>query len=354
MKNLKWRYFSCPESELRLDITLRCGQSFRWKQFESEDPSSLGTERAVFVGVLQSKLLLLSQSSDRIFYHCVNNEECDETADLLKDYFQLSVNLSELYRHWADKDPIFKKIAVDYPGVRILRQDPVENVFSFICSANNNITRISSMVEKLCTHYGEFLCEWNGDKYYSFPPVVSLSKPKVDPRLRELGFGYRAKYIQKSAKFILEKGGNSWLVGLRDQPYVEAREALIELPGVGPKVADCVLLMSLDQTGSVPIDTHMLAIAKRYLPHLRDQKTVSDKLYREVGDFFRSLYGQYAGWAHSVLFSADLKHIQETVTADTEKNNKQRGKKKKNKEEKENSESLEVESPPENKKKKRT
>jgi len=347
MKNLKWRYFFCPESELRLDITLRCGQSFRWKQFESEEPSSLGTDRPVFVGVLQSKLLLLSQSPDRIFYHCVNNEECDQTADLLKDYFQLSVNLSELYRHWADKDPIFEKIAVDYPGVRILRQDPVENVFSFICSANNNITRISSMVEKLCTHYGEFLCEWNGDKYYSFPPVVSLSKPKVDPRLRELGFGYRAKYIQKSAKFILEKGGDTWLAGLRDQTYVEAREALIELPGVGPKVADCVLLMSLDQTGSVPIDTHMLAIAKRYLPHLRDQKTVSDKLYREVGDFFRSLYGQYAGWAHSVLFSADLKHIQETVTADTDKNNKQRGMKK-IKEEKENSES-----PPEKKKKKK-
>ena len=242
-------------------------------------------------------------------------------------------------------------------GVRILRQDPVENCFSFICSANNNISRISSMVEKLCTHYGEFVCEWNNEKYYSFPPVTSLSKPKVEPKLRELGFGYRAKFIQKSAKYILGKGGDSWLEGLRDQSYEEAREALIELPGVGPKVADCVLLMSLDKTDSVPIDTHMLAIAKRYLPHLLDKKNVSDKLYREVGDFFRSLYGEYAGWAHSVLFSADLKHIQETVSADTNRD-KGRGKnKKKNKrqdstlEEKENSDA--IESPPEKKKKKK-
>ena len=116
MKNLKWRYFSCPESELRLDITLRCGQSFRWKKVEDPAVAVGGGVGPVYIGVIQSKLLLLSQDTEQVFYHCVNNEECDKTETLLKDYFQLSVNLSELYRHWADKDPIFKKIAVDYPG----------------------------------------------------------------------------------------------------------------------------------------------------------------------------------------------------------------------------------------------
>jgi len=313
MRNIKWRTFLCSQSELRLDITLRCGQSFRWKKVE--DPA-VGRDLGlgpVYIGVIQSKLLLLSQDAEQVFYHCVNNEKCDQTESLLKDYFQLSVNLSDLYTQWGESDPIFRKIAVDYPGVRILRQHPVENVFSFICSANNNIIRISSLVEKLCTHYGEFLCEFNEEKYSSFPEVASLSKPEVEGELRDLSFGYRAKYIQQSAKSILAQGGADWLLSLRSLPYEEAREAVTELPGVGPKVADCVLLMSLDQPGAVPIDTHMLTIAKKYLPDLRTQKTVTHKIYLEVSNFFRSLYGKYAGWAHSVLFSADLKRIQETV-----------------------------------------
>jgi len=325
MRTIKWRTFLCSQSELRLDITLRCGQSFRWKKVE--DPAVGGGRGPVYIGVIQTKLLLLSQDTEQVFYHCVNNEECDKTESLLKDYFQLSVNLTDLYKEWSEVDPIFRKIGVDYPGVRILRQHPVENVFSFICSANNNIIRISSLVEKLCTHYGEFLCEFNGEKYYSFPEVASLSKPEVEGELRDLSFGYRAKYIQQSAKSILAQGGVDWLMSLRSLPYEEAREAVTELSGVGPKVADCVLLMSLDQAGAVPIDTHMLTIAKKYLPDLRSQKTVTHKIYLEVSNFFRSLYGKYAGWAHSVLFSADLKRIQETVGHYEEKPKKTKNKK---------------------------
>ena len=344
MRNIKWRTFLCSQSELRLDITLRCGQSFRWKKVE--DPAVGVGVGPVYIGVIQSKLLLLSQDTEQVFYHCVNNEECDKTESLLKDYFQLSVKLSNLYKEWSDADPIFRKIAVDYPGVRILRQHPVENVFSFICSANNNIIRISSLVEKLCTHYGEFLCEFNQEKYFSFPAVASLSKPEVEAELRDLSFGYRAKYIQQSAKFILAQGGADWLLSLRSLPYEEAREAVTELPGVGPKVADCVLLMSLDQSGAVPIDTHMLTIAKKYLPHLRNQKTVTHKIYLEISNFFRSLYGKYAGWAHSVLFSADLKRIQETVgvggpTGSSQETEEKLNKKKKHSKKPERSENIE-------------
>ena len=78
-----------------------------------------------------------------------------------------------------------------------------------------------------------------------------------------------------------------------------------------PKVADCILLMSLDQPSAIPVDTHMFQIAaQKYLPHLRHRKSVTDKVYEEIGDHFRGLYGPYAGWAHSVLFSADLRHLQ--------------------------------------------
>ena len=109
------------------------------------------------------------------------------------------MGLAALYHTWAAADPLFAEVAEKYPGVRILRQDPVENVFSFICSANNHISRISSMVESLCTEWGESLACYEGKEYFAFPPIEKLAEEGVEARLRELGFGYRAKYIQQSA-----------------------------------------------------------------------------------------------------------------------------------------------------------
>lgn len=273
----------------------------------------------IYIGVLFKKLILLSQDDNNVYYLSVNNSDCGKTEGQLRDYFQLSTNLSQLYQQWSDNDSIFEKLSTTYQGVRILRQDPVENLFSFICSANNNISRISGMVEKMCTNYGDLVCKLGDEEYFSFPPLEALSVPGVEGKLRELGFGYRAKYIQQSAKSILDNGGVSWLTGLRKQQYSDARKSLIQLQGIGPKVADCILLMSLDQPGAVPVDTHMFNIAKQYLPHLNKTKTVTDKVYAEIGDHFRSLYGGHAGWAHSVLFSADLKHIQKSLENQTSK-----------------------------------
>jgi len=317
---IKWRQFYCQKTNLRLDITLKCGQSFRWKRFY---PQSFSCETPVYIGVLRDRLLLLSQDDSNIFYHCPNIPDDKGIEEDLKDYFQLSVNLPALYSEWAKNDSIFEKISQDYPGVRMLRQDPLENVFSFICSANNNIARISGMVEKMCVEYGKLVAEFEEVKYYMFPSLEQLHKPEVEARLRELGFGYRAKYIQQSAASILDKGGLSWLYSHRCMSYSEARQSLLQLQGVGPKVADCVLLMSMDQTGAVPVDTHMFNIAKQYLPHLSQVKTVTDKVYLEIGNHFRSLYGDYAGWAHSVLFSADLKHLKDNKTIKIEKDLKE-------------------------------
>ena len=125
-------------------------------------------------------------------------------------------------------------------------------------------------------------------------------------------------------------GGKKYLLELRSKPYAEAREALLKLSGIGPKVADCILLMSLDKTDAIPVDTHMFQIAaKSYLPHLKGCKTVTDKVYSEIGNHFRSLYGDYAGWAHSVLFSADLGHLKHIENR--EDNNKVKKKNRKRK-----------------------
>ncbi|CAH2052398.1 unnamed protein product, partial [Iphiclides podalirius] len=192
---------------------------------------------------------------------------------------------------------------------------------------NNHISRISSMVEKLCTFYGEKICEHDGVKYYSFPEVEMLAIPQVESKLRDLGFGYRAKFIQKSAAQIVEWGGITWFDSLQEMKYKDARQELMKLCGIGPKVADCICLMSLNHLEALPVDTHVYQIAaQNYLPHLKGKKNVTDKIYAEIGDHFRNLYGELAGWAHTVLFCADLKKFQNTENSDGVQNDKPRKK----------------------------
>ena len=126
---------------------------------------------------------------------CVDTSYSSDEA-VLRDYFQLSVNLSDLYKTWAQADPNFEKISKQFEGIRILRQEPIECLFAFICSSNNNISRISSMVEKLALHYGKKITEVDGIPYHAFPAVSALAGDGVEQKLRSLGFGYRAKYIQ--------------------------------------------------------------------------------------------------------------------------------------------------------------
>ncbi|XP_078327209.1 N-glycosylase/DNA lyase-like isoform X1 [Crassostrea virginica] len=332
----------CRTSEIRLDRILKSGQSFRWKE---EKPG-------VWTGVLFNKIWKFWQSESAITFQVFGNQkevkvegepekikgkedlgatedsnnttvqsvtrERDNTElvyeDLIKDYFQLRVKVENLYKEWSEVDSNFQIVSLKFEGIRILRQDPVENLFSIICSSNNHISRISSMVEKLCENYGTEVGEVDGRTYFSFPSVSDISQDGVENELRNLGFGYRAKYINQSARQIVNKGGELWLRSLREKPYEEAKRELMALSGVGAKVADCVCLMSLDKTDALPVDTHVWQIAARdYLPKLSNSKTLTDKLYKEIGDHFRTLWGPYAGWAQAVLFTADLKQFKDKI-----------------------------------------
>ncbi|XP_039752698.1 N-glycosylase/DNA lyase isoform X2 [Pararge aegeria] len=305
---------------------------FRWEYNKEMDE---------WTGVFSKTVWKLRQREEFLQYKVIgsllqsivqkkNDVEFDNNGvfeGLLKKYFRLDFNLSDYYTKWSEKDDLFKAACKQFYGIRMLAQEPVENLFSFICSQNNHISRISSMVEKLCKHYGEEICEQDGVTYYSFPDVEKLSTPKVESELRQLGFGYRAKFIQKSAAQILEWEGEKWFAGLQDMKYKEARLELMKLCGIGPKVADCICLMSLNHLEALPVDTHVYQIAaQNYLPHLRGKKNVTEKMYSEIGDHFRSLYGDYAGWAHTVLFCADLKKFQQTTDSEDIKPKKRRKK----------------------------
>lgn len=227
--------------------------------------------------------------------------------DLLKSYFRLDFDLDAHYKKWSQAHEHFaSNVSEKYQNIRQLDIDAVENLFSFICSQNNNISRISSLVNKLCIHYGEKICEVDGQEYFSFPDLNALAKNGVEDNLRKLGFGYRAKYIQKSASEILEKDGLKWFQKVQEMNYEDAHTELMTLTGIGPKVADCICLMSQNHLSAVPVDTHIIQIAKHYLPEVANVKNLTPTLYRKIGNEFRRVYGEYSGWAQTVLFVAEL------------------------------------------------
>jgi len=305
-----------PRSEVELATVLACGQSFRWKS-DNEDKNSNNLE---WIGVFGHHLWVLSQTDTEIRYKVYGSKKLQAYDKLLHDYFQLDISLAKLYKQWSSKDSKFASLTeVDYRGIRMLQQDPVENTFSFICSSNNNISRISQMVEKMCLYYGEEITELNGKVYYDFPTLDALCQDGVEKKFREESFGYRAAYIAKSAKKIVENGGHEWIQNLRNLEYVDARKELQTLTGIGRKVADCICLMSLGFAQAIPVDTHIHQVAKEYLPHIAKAKTLTDKIYSEIVDYFVSIYGPYAGWAHSVLFASTLKHLKSEPNSKSKK-----------------------------------
>ncbi|TDZ25931.1 N-glycosylase/DNA lyase [Colletotrichum orbiculare MAFF 240422] len=253
----------------------------------------------------------------------------DDTEELLRHYLSLKLDLKSLYEQWSDADPNFRKKAPEFGGVRMLSQDGWEALICFICSSNNNISRISQMVHKLCKHYGPLIGHVGEEPFHDFPTPEALTGSSVEAHLRELGFGYRAKYIAQTASIVAHERPKGWFESLTNPEnpcfrktlegaklpqcsYKQAHEELLQLTGVGPKVADCVCLMGLGWGEAIPVDTHVWQIAQRdYKFGKVKTKTFNKAMYDAVGDHFRGLWGKYAGWAHSVLFTADLKTFSE-------------------------------------------
>ncbi|XP_042679417.1 N-glycosylase/DNA lyase isoform X1 [Centrocercus urophasianus] len=292
-----WRWLRCPSAELRLDLVLASGQAFRWRE------SSPGA----WTGVLGDRVWTLRQERDRLWYTVYGKETPGpETDRILRDYFQLDVGLVALYRTWGAADPLFCQTATAFPGVRVLRQDPVECLLSFICTSNNHVARITTMIERLCQAFGQQLCSLNEKPFHAFPSLAALAGPEAEAKLRTLGFGYRARFVSGTARAIAEGMGAEGLCQLRAVPYAEARRVLCALPGVGAKVADCVCLMALDKAEAVPVDTHVWNIARQRYGAALGARSLTARVHQEIGDFFRELWGPYAGWAQAV--STNLPH----------------------------------------------
>ncbi|XP_059280276.1 N-glycosylase/DNA lyase OGG1 [Lycium ferocissimum] len=293
-----WIPLNLSRSELYLPLTFPTGQTFRWKQ----------TGPTQYTGVVgRSHLVSLKQldNGDVGYHFYCTRDNCD-ASDALLDFLNVGISLNEVWEGFKANDTRFAELAIHLRGARVLRQDPLECLVQFICSSNNNIKRITMMVDFISS-LGNYLGDVGGFKFYEFPSLERLAMVS-EQDLRAAGFGYRAKYIVGTVEALKSKpgGGTEWLAALRKVDLPEAIASLCSLPGVGPKVAACIALFSLDQHHAIPVDTHVWKIATRYLLPELAGTSLTPKLHNRVADAFVRTYGKYAGWAQTLLFIAEL------------------------------------------------
>jgi N-glycosylase/DNA lyase len=245
-----------------LDHTLDSGQVFRWRK--------LGDH---WEGVVNGSLISLTQKNKTL--------ECNCDEEVINSYFRFDDHLDDILTS-IDKDENMHGIITSLRGLRIIRQDPWECLISFICSAFNNIPRIKHIIENLCTTFGTSFTHG-----FTFPSPHSLATASLK-ELRECGLGYRDRFVLKTAQ-IIDSGFS--LQSLKSLPYAEARSALMRLPGVGHKVADCVLLFSLDKLEAFPCDVNIKRCINRLYPDCSD-----------INFLAHHYFGPYAGYANHYLY----------------------------------------------------
>jgi len=263
---------------LNLESTLLSGQAHRWK-----------IKDYWYEGVIAQNLIHIRDSDLGIEFYSAPVSE-GEFADRLSDYLGLGDNLDLIYQS-ISKDVQISSAIKKYTGMRILRQDPWECLIAFICSANSSLIRISSAMETLSENFGQRITLKNKARY-TFPSAHVLAEAG-EARLRQLKLGFRAKYVSKVAEIVSE--GKIDLMELKHLPYDEAKEKLLNLPGVGDKIADCVLLFSLDKPNAFPIDRWV----KRAL---EDWYSIKLFNYSKIREWALEYFGEFAGYAQQYLF----------------------------------------------------
>ena len=268
------------EQPLDLAASLESGQSHRWRR-----------EDDWFYAVVRGNFIKVRQTDRRIEFRSHPWPEAS-VVPLLQSYFRLDDDIQAIYAD-IGRDTRVAEMITRYPGLRLLRIEPWECLVSFICSANSNIPRIHQVVERMAEAFGEPI-SMDGQVGYTFPTPAQLSEAG-EMELRRLGLGFRAPYVDKATKMVLE--GELDLGRLVRMPYPEAKAKLMECPGIGPKIADCIAVFSLDKLEAFPIDVWVRrALGEWYFP---GQKTPPDRVLLE---WAQGHFGRYGGYAQQYLF----------------------------------------------------
>ncbi|MCU0632245.1 MAG: 8-oxoguanine DNA glycosylase [Methanolinea sp.] len=263
-----------PDQPFDLDLTLSCGQVFRWER-----------GKRGWTGVVGDSLICIRQEGRSLTFQGAD-------PGCIISYFQLDEDLAGILSS-IDRDPQIHAAISRCRGLRIVRQPAWECLASYICATYANIPGIKRRISLLCRCFGDPLLTPAGEVFtFPSPGAIAFSEPC---RIAECRLGYRAPYLKETARVLADDPG--WEERVRDLPYEKARRELLRLKGVGKKVADCVLLFAFGKHEAFPVDVWIQRILKTRYP-----EGVTLRTYDQFNSFGRTHFGSYAGYAQEYLF----------------------------------------------------
>ena len=273
---------------LNLDVTLCCGQVFRWER-----------KGDWWYGVAADRAFKIRQTNATLEFANIDEK-------FVTHYFGMKDNLYSI-RDKIGRDEHIKKAIRQFWGLRIVRQEPWECLISYMCATYKSIAAIKQMLLKMAKTFGERITLDDFD-FYTFPTPEKLAKAAASS-LATCGLGYRAKYVIETSKRVYET--NFDLESLRKMPYQQAKKTLLSFSGVGSKVADCVLLFSLGKLEAFPVDVWVKRAVishysdrfpKEFVQKMSANRSFSNTEYEQLNAFGRDYFGEYAGYAQEYLY----------------------------------------------------
>ena len=272
--------------------TFECGQCFRWRR--ENDGSYSGVVSGAFAGLSYTPY---AGEKDRGAITILSNLFADNPVRREKywrNYLDLDRDYKAVKQMLAANDKVMARAIEAGSGIRVLNQEKWETLISFIISQNNNIPRITGCIEKLCERFGAPAGRFGDREYYAFPDISALARPIAED-LAACRLGYRAKYIVDAAVAVSRDGGVKLESG-DSLPLAEIESYLLSLPGVGPKVAGCVLLFAMKKTEVFPIDVWVKRVMSRFYGMDENNLTA-------IKDYAARNFGDCGGLAQQYLFN---------------------------------------------------
>lgn len=289
------------------EISINSGQMFLWEKLDDAWYGIYGSHVLKFIRLKKTDVGS-NNSKERI---CIKNDQFEffsvpEIKGWQRIVFRLDDDIENILSGFS-KDAFISKVRRSYPGLRLMRQEPQQCMLSFVCASNTNILVIRKMLKNLSKKFGSKL-RMDGKEFFSFPDAHRINKASVD-ELRSCLLGYRTKAIKAVAERLVS--GDLDIKYLSNATYDEARNELMKVYGIGNKVADCIMLFSLEKLEAFPIDVWITrALTWHYswlLTSIEGESKkinpkISSKQYEMLSDVARSYFGKYSGYAQQYLF----------------------------------------------------
>ena len=270
---------------INVENSINSGQVFLWKK-----------NKEYWYGVNGQDVLKIDNSGNIKSYQ--NNKI---------DFFRKKDDIEKIIKS-ISKDSVTKKAVKQYLGLRILEQDPFQCLISFITSSNSNIQKIKNSLEKISKKFGTKIIFQN-QEFFLFPEPKKLAKASIN-EIKSCGVGYRAQFIKEAANMTMLKKID--FEYLKKSNYQDAKKEICLIPGVGNKVADCVLLFSLNKLEAFPLDRWIIRILEKYYSDKfqLETKTITEKQYSIIHEKILNHFGPFAGYAQQFLFKMERENYQ--------------------------------------------